>query len=1312
MGGVLLYMRSISSALCFLAATALHAQSLLTGPTVLTFTTTSGGSAPASQNILIRATGDTPRNVSLQFSTNTGGNWLSVSALTATTPARISVTANPTGLPVGTYSGTVLIGSTGLPSSRIDVTFNVVAVAQLTASPSQLAFQRQAGSTVQPTADEQTILINSTGSPTTVAAATTTTDGGTWLQASTTGGTPGTVTVRVNSTGLAAGTYNGSVNLTSQSLAPVSIPVTLTVSANPILTLSQSSINFAVQRGSSSVTQSISLLTTNNAPISFTTSATTAQGTGWLIAAPALGTAPGQIDVSVNPAVLTPGTYTGSIQISAPTAANPNVTIPVTVTVSDFPIITALPRTLSVDISTDLTQGAIVRELSPLAVTSSAGATPFTTSVSTFNGGAWLVAGPGSGATTSNVTVVVDATGLPQGTYRGQITLVGPGNQLTVPVVMTVSTSGQITIDQQTLTFNYQKNQTPPSSQIVNVTSSGAQFPFVTTVTSILPANGQWLTGAGTDGTTPASLTFGLNPTAANALAPGQYTATVAFQGKAEVTPPLTNTPTMNVVLNVSETAQFNVSASSMDFVLPVNGNATQRFITLTTTDASARPFTISANTTNGGAWLRVDPVTGNTPANLAVQVFPLGLAAGVYTGTIQVTVPSISATPQTIRVRMVLQSSVTISPSLPSVAFTQPGGGTPPAARTISLTASVGTANYLVTTSTFSGGGWLSVTPASGVTPGNLTVSVNGSGLAPGNYTGSIGVISADAGNSPLQIPVTLTITPPTLTVTPTSVTLVGTPGSNTAVTQALTVTAGANGFTASATTSNGGNWLSVTPATVTSSPGTVTISANPTGLAGGTYTGSVTITAAGVANSPIVVPVTFTVVAVAPAGRQILSQIADGAGWKTTIILMNLDIDPAPYTLRFFGSDGAPLRLSFEGSPGRLESLEGIIPVGGSRTIVTQGLDTLLSQGWAELTSTKLVNGLGVFRQRVAGRPDQEAAVSAIVPVSRFVLPYDNTQGFVSSMALANTSSSSSRGVTVTPRAEEGTALIGDAVNLPAQGHIAFAMADRFPSMASRRGAAEFQSSGPDFAALGLRFNTGGAFTSLPTLEVPLTSPATEQTRVISQVADGSGWKTTITLVNLDTVPADYTVRFWRQDGVALQVPLNTGGALDTIQGTIPVGGTRVIETLGGTTALVQGWAQLTTTRNVNGLAVFRQRVDGRPDQEAAVTLTTPTTKFAMPFDNTTDFVTSMALVNTSATLGSTVTVVIRDESGAQIGSDVISLGGRAYLPFALTSRFASTLGRRGTVEFSSTSLITGLGLRFNSGGAFTSFPVSVKR
>lgn len=1293
------------SAILLSAMLPAQAQNLLTGPNTVVFTATAGGANPPPQTVVVNHTGATPRPYVVNVGTSNGGNWLSASVSTGVTPSRFTLTATSSGLGQGLYSGTVIINSTGLPPARVDVTLNVTSTPQLTSSVNTLSFFRN--TTADITTEEQLLVVSSTGSPINFNLATTTSDGGSWLiVASNPATTPGVVSARVNASGLAPGNYNGTIAISAQGLNTINVPVTLVVSANPFLTLGSTSLNLTAVRNGPAVTQSVPIQSSGG-PVPFSASASSVGN--WLIASPLNGTAPGNLDISANPAGLPSGTYSGTVQISAPGAANATISLPVNLVVTELPVISASQRSFTFDFpDATLPGNRLIRDLPAISVTASAANVIYSVSATTVNGGPWLTVGPGSATAPSDIGANIDATGLAPGTYVGAITITGPGNSVVIPVRIRVNSNAQVTVDPGTVTFNFQKGQTLPSNQVVNIKSTGAAFSYQTSVTAITPAGSTWLTGAASTSTTPGTLTLGINQAVAATLANGQYTATVSVAGQMGITPPIATPPTVNVVLNVSESPQFNVSPTSLDVVVPLGGPApAQRSIAITATDNSSRAYTATATTTTGGTWLLVGPNAGNTPQNLSVSVLPGSLGVGVYEGTIQVTVPSISATPQSVRVRLIIQAGNSVSVSATSLAFTQVSGGAAPAARSINLNSVPAAVSFQVTTSTNGGGSWLIVSPNGGTTPSTLSVAVSGASLAAGIYTGSIGISSGDVGSDPVTIPVTLTVTSPGLTLTPPSISLFATPGSVTPVTQQFSVAAGGAtaAFTVVATTQSGGGWLTVSANSGTA-PASLTITGNPSGLSAGTYTGTITVTAPGVNNSPQTLPVTFTIATAPPAGRQLLAQIADGAGWKSTITLVNLDRDPAPFTLSFRAGDGTPLRVPVDGSPGRLESIQDVIPVGGSRIIQTLGTDGTLSQGWADMTSTKLISGLAVFRQTVTGRPDQEAAVLATSPVSRFLLPYDNTQGFVSSMALVNTNATQSRGTTITPRDEAGVALPGNTINLPPLGHNAFVMSERIPSIAGRRGVADFSSSGSDFSALGLRFNPGGSFTSLPVL-TPTTGvpPATQ---VISQIADGSAWKSTITLVNLDAVPAAFTLRFWRQNGTALLMPLAGAPAADTITGTIPVGGTRIIETAGGNTDLVQGWAELSATANVGGLAVFRQRVNNN-DQEAAVSLTATSTRFTMPFDNLNSFVTAMAIVNSSATLGATINVTFRDENGQQIGTGTISLPGRGYSPFALTDQFPIIRNRRGVAEFSSPGTqITGLGLRFNPGGAFTSFPV----
>jgi hypothetical protein len=203
-----------------------------------------------------------------------------------------------------------------------------------------------------------------------------------------------------------------------------------------------------------------------------------------------------------------------------------------------------------------------------------------------------------------------------------------------------------------------------------------------------------------------------------------------------------------------------------------------------------------------------------------------------------------------------------------------------------------------------------------------------------------------------------------------------------------------------------------------------------------------------------------------------------------------------------------------------------------------------------------------------------------------------------------------------------------------------------------------------------------------------------------VISQIADGNGWRTTLTLVNHSTEPAPFTVRSWNGAGTSWRLAWD-----GPTEGTIPVGGSRTINTVDRESVTNQGWAELVTTKTIGVHAVFRSS----SGQEASVAGITSTSRFLLPFDNTGEMVTSMALVNTNDTRVALVRVLFRDEAGNLLGTDTIILPPRGHEALATPMRFPLIRGRRGVAEFSTDAPdITALGLRFSPSGAFTSFPI----
>ncbi len=71
---------------------------------------------------------------------------------------------------------------------------------------------------------------------------------------------------------------------------------------------------------------------------------------------------------------------------------------------------------------------------------------------------------------------------------------------------------------------------------------------------------------------------------------------------------------------------------------------------------SAALSFTLSAATASGGNWLSASPSAGTTPATLSVSVNPPGLAAGEYAGTLTITAPGASNSPQRVTVQLSVQ--------------------------------------------------------------------------------------------------------------------------------------------------------------------------------------------------------------------------------------------------------------------------------------------------------------------------------------------------------------------------------------------------------------------------------------------------------------------------------------------------------------------------------------------------------------------------------------------------------------------------------------------------------------------------------
>ena len=305
---------------------------------------------------------------------------------------------------------------------------------------------------------------------------------------------------------------------------------------------------------------------------------------------------------------------------------------------------------------------------------------------------------------------------------------------------------------------------------------------------------------------------------------------------------------------------------------------------------------TASVTTPAGSNWLSFSPTSGVTPLQLFVTVNPTGLNIGTYFGSITI-VGDAGNSPLTVPVTLGVGSfmggdppaRLVVSPVFLSFSHQIPGEtiADPQPPEIIAIVVGGSDPSHVFTTSiiTQDSGSWLSVSPATGSTPGTLTASVDPAGLVSGTYIGAI-AIDSDAPASPQIVITVLTVQElPEISLTPTSLRFLTPAGSDPEpqTFQVKNVGGETLGWTSVVATEPQGNWLAVSPATGVA-PSTLTVSVNSAGLNAGTYTGSITITAVdNASNSPQVLPVELSV-GVPAIGR---NGVVNGASFSTEAVV-----------------------------------------------------------------------------------------------------------------------------------------------------------------------------------------------------------------------------------------------------------------------------------------------------------------------------------------------------------------------------------------------------------------------------------------
>lgn len=229
-------------------------------------------------------------------------------------------------------------------------------------------------------------------------------------------------------------------------------------------------------------------------------------------------------------------------------------------------------------------------------------------------------------------------------------------------------------------------------------------------------------------------------------------------------------------------------------------------------------------------------------------------------------------------------------------------------------------------------------------------------------------------------------------------------------------------------------------------------------------------------------------------------------------------------------------------------------------------------------------------------------------------------------------------------------------------------------------------------------------------------LTASSSFGDTVIAHVADGFGWQTTITVLNLRPTATTFTIACFGDNGKAQTFSWSGVGNFPTLAGTISGYGSREIATNGTGSSLSQGWCNVDSPNDVASFAIFSYAPNG---QQVTVPgsrwfLENSANSLILAYNNTGGYVYGVALADStvftySGEPSDVIGVTFKDQSGNVTGTSSFQMIPGSHMSFVLTDKWPSLANTKGTITFQMQtgfiSTLAGLAMRTTPGLAFTS-------
>lgn len=227
-----------------------------------------------------------------------------------------------------------------------------------------------------------------------------------------------------------------------------------------------------------------------------------------------------------------------------------------------------------------------------------------------------------------------------------------------------------------------------------------------------------------------------------------------------------------------------------------------------------------------------------------------------------------------------------------------------------------------------------------------------------------------------------------------------------------------------------------------------------------------------------------------------------------------------------------------------------------------------------------------------------------------------------------------------------------------------------------------------------------------------------------VLPQIADGGGWQTMITIINLRPTATTASLTCGGDSGGPQAFEWTGIGTYSRLQGPLAGYGSLELITKGTAAITTQGYCLVTATNapgnDVAAFAIYSYAPTGQQVSVPAspVAVTNSRNSLILAFDNTNGYAYGVALVDTNTSVtgnsGDTVNWSVQDTAGTVVATGSFKMAPLGHTAFLLANMIPATANVRGTVTFTivdsvaNTTLpgtLVGLGLRAAPWGALTS-------